>query len=194
MRLASRSLFCNEHALTDTRGNRVKDYLFGIVHHLPVDDSQSVVATNPAEEIRSVYHSVTWQKELGGAGITPKFGKWKNVVSSFPLHNQASNGELLRRWSKTTTLTESDLDAIRDLFGEKVTPISLHYSTYSDPYCPRSHTTSRSSSATPSSLSSPRHGASSAGFISVRTRSLLLWQTVSGALSLSSTGRCGRRT
>ena len=85
-----------------------------------MDGSQTVDAANPAEELRSVYHAVTWQKELGGAGITPNLGKWKNVVSSFPLHNQVSNGELLRRWTTMTTLTSDDLDSIRDLFGEKV--------------------------------------------------------------------------
>lgn len=80
----------------------------------------AVDAENPAEELRSVYHVVSWQKELGGAGVIPNFGKWTNVVSSFPLHNQISNGELLRRWSKTTSLTMGDLDVIRDIFGEKV--------------------------------------------------------------------------
>ena len=84
------------------------------------DEDAITEAANPAEELRSVYHAVTWQKDLGGAGITPEFGKWKNVLASFPLHNQFSNGELLRRWSKTTTLTVDDLDVIRDLYGEKV--------------------------------------------------------------------------
>jgi hypothetical protein len=63
---------------------------------------------------------VTWQKEKGGAGITANHGKWEHVKASFPLHNLAANRALLSRWSKTTIFTAEDLDAIRALFGEKV--------------------------------------------------------------------------
>ncbi|KAJ5624817.1 hypothetical protein N7510_001126 [Penicillium lagena] len=100
---------------------RLKDWLCGITHSLPVGDENATAgADTPAEELRSVYHTITWQKELGGAGVTPKFGKWKNVTASFPLHDQDACGELLRKWSKTTVLTAKDLDIIRALFGEKV--------------------------------------------------------------------------
>jgi anoctamin-10 len=98
---------------------RVKDWLYGIVHELPVA-SDHAVAETPAEELRSVYHAVTWQRHLGGAGITPGIGQWKNIASAFPLHDQAANAELLRNMSRSLTLTDKDLDAIRALFGEKV--------------------------------------------------------------------------
>lgn len=101
--------------------SRIKDFLYCVINEIPLGDETTIAdAETPAEELRSVYHAVTWQKSLGGAGITPKFGKWKNVASAFPLHNQPANGELLRKLSRTTTLTAEDLDAIRALFGEKV--------------------------------------------------------------------------
>lgn len=100
---------------------RIKDWLFGIRHTLPEgDENTTAAAETPAEEIRSVYHAVTWQKELGGAGITPNFGKWKNVTASFPLHDQDACSQLLRELSRKTVLTTEDLDTIRALFGEKV--------------------------------------------------------------------------
>ncbi|KAJ5835276.1 hypothetical protein N7447_001302 [Penicillium robsamsonii] len=101
--------------------SRIKDWLFGITHTLPDGDETAIAdADTPSEEIRSVYHAVTWQKKLGGAGITPGFGKWENVTASFPLHDQEACAEMLRQWNRKTVLTTSDLDAIRALFGEKV--------------------------------------------------------------------------
>ncbi|KAL4932408.1 anoctamin family protein [Aspergillus undulatus] len=101
--------------------SRVKDWLYGIIHELPVGDDDTIAESETqAEALRSVYHAVTWKKSLGGAHITPKHRKWKNIVSAFPLHDQAANAELLRKWSKTVLLTAEDLDAIRSLFGEKV--------------------------------------------------------------------------
>lgn len=100
---------------------RVKDWLYGIIHEIPAGDDDTIAdAETPAEALRSVYHAVTWKKELGGAHITPKHRKWKNIASAFPLHDQEANAELLRKWSKTVLLTAEDLDAIRALFGEKV--------------------------------------------------------------------------
>ncbi|RMJ28861.1 stress response protein Ist2 [Aspergillus sp. HF37] len=100
---------------------RAKDWLFAISHILPADGDETVIEPEtPAEELRSVYHALTWQKELGGAEITPRVGKWKHVTASFPLHNQAANAELLRKWSRSTGLTLHDLDVIRALFGEEV--------------------------------------------------------------------------
>ncbi|KAL3457106.1 calcium-activated chloride channel-domain-containing protein [Aspergillus heterothallicus] len=101
--------------------SRVKDWLYGIIHELPAGDEGTIAAAEtPAESLRSVYHAVTWKKSLGGAHITPKHGKWKNIASAFPLHDQAANAELLRKWSRTILLTAEDLDSIRALFGEKV--------------------------------------------------------------------------
>ena len=91
------------------------------MHEIPYGDEHTIAAAEtPTEELRSVYHAINWQKDLGGAGITPGFGKWKNVASAFPLHMQGANADLLRKWSRTTTLSAADLDVIRAIFGEKV--------------------------------------------------------------------------
>ncbi|KAK9242051.1 calcium-activated chloride channel-domain-containing protein [Lipomyces tetrasporus] len=101
--------------------SRIKDWLFGIIHTLPSGDENTIAsAETPAEEIRSIYHAVTWQKDLGGAGITPEFGKWKNITASFPLHDRDACSELLSKWNRKTNLNVEDLDTIRALFGEKV--------------------------------------------------------------------------
>lgn len=67
-----------------------------------------------------MYHLLTWSKELGGAGITPGFGKWENIASAFPLHNPIRNQKLLVHLSKKFFLSSDDLDQIRDLWGTKV--------------------------------------------------------------------------
>ena len=101
--------------------NRIKDWLFGIAHDFPAGDEYTITdPESPAEALRSVYHAVSWHQDLGGAGIIPNHGRWKNVVAAFPLHDPAANAELLRKWSHALTLTAEDLDAIRALFGEKV--------------------------------------------------------------------------
>jgi anoctamin-10 len=101
--------------------NRVKDWLYGITPKQPVGDKSTVVSGSfEAEDILSTHHLVNWPKSNGGAGITPQWGKWKNVQSMFPLHNEVANHTLLRRLSKRLVLTAEDLDSIRDLYGSKV--------------------------------------------------------------------------
>jgi hypothetical protein len=73
-----------------------------------------------AEDLLSMYHLVNWSKANGGAGITPGFGKWKNVKSIFPIHNESANTALLGHLSRRLFLNNEDLDRIRDLFGVKV--------------------------------------------------------------------------
>ncbi|KAL1593756.1 hypothetical protein SLS60_010488 [Paraconiothyrium brasiliense] len=101
--------------------SRVKDWLYGITKKHPGGNSNSIVAgANEAEDLQSLYHLVTWRKELGGAGITPGFGKWENVLSAFPLHNPRRNQKLLLHLSTKFFLSSDDLDQIRDLWGTKV--------------------------------------------------------------------------
>ncbi|KAF9886362.1 hypothetical protein FE257_011507 [Aspergillus nanangensis] len=110
-----------EHLGNMVYKSRVKDWLYGISHELPVGDDYTVVdAETPAEALRSVYHVVTWAKSLGGAGITPGLGQWERVTACTPLHDQAINASLLKKMSRRMKLTEEDLDTIRALFGEKV--------------------------------------------------------------------------
>lgn len=177
--------------------NRVKDWLFAISHTLPAgdeagDEDTIVEGETPAEDLRSVYHALTWQKELGGAGITPGYGKWKHITAAFPLHNQTANGELLRKWSRSTGLTAKDLDIIRALFGEKVLVLSNSTSKGRRLTLCRSLSTSPSSTPTRCSSSSLPRGEFCAGCISGRIRSPVPLSIVSGASCLSSTGRSAR--
>lgn len=101
--------------------SRVKDWLFGVTHVRPLGDSSTVIdAATPSEEIRSVFHLVTWTKEQGGAGVTAGFGQWRNVTASFAPHAWTANKRLLKQLSAKIVLRADDLDQIKALFGEKV--------------------------------------------------------------------------
>ncbi|KAF2021061.1 DUF590-domain-containing protein [Aaosphaeria arxii CBS 175.79] len=111
--------------------SRVKDWLYGITKQHPGGNRDTVVDGDfEAEDILSMYHLVNWRKELGGAGITPEFGKWKNVKSIFPLHNISANEDLLYHLSKKLLLSAEDLDRIRDLWGAKVAFYFAFLQTY----------------------------------------------------------------
>lgn len=83
-----------------------------------------------AEDVLSVHHLVHWRKELGGAGVTPELGKWKNVKSIFPLHNPRANRALLTHLSKKVFLDTEDLDQIRALWGAQVAFYFAFIQTY----------------------------------------------------------------
>jgi anoctamin-10 len=100
----------------------VKDWLYGIRLEQPRvgGKNTTVNAAFESEDVLSMYHLVTWSKELGGAGITPGFKKWENVKSIFPLQNNKTNEALLMHLSKRIFLGIDDFDKIRDVFGVKV--------------------------------------------------------------------------
>jgi anoctamin-10 len=109
----------------------VKDWLYGITKSHPGGNTFSIVAgAFEAEDLLSVHHLLSWSKSLGGAGITPNFGKWENVTSIFPLHNSAANQDLLLHLSKRLFLSSDDLDRIRDLWGAKVAFYFAFIQTY----------------------------------------------------------------
>lgn len=111
--------------------SRVKDWLYGITKQHPGGRKDSVVkGAYEAEEVLAMLHLVNWRKELGGAGIHPQFGKWKNVDAIFPLHNARENQALLRHLSKKIFLYTEDLDEIRDLWGPKVAFYFAFLQTY----------------------------------------------------------------
>lgn len=70
---------------------------------------------------------------MGGAGVTPEFGRFKNVKSIFPLHNPGKNQSLLRHLSQRIFLRDEDFDRIRDLFGPKVSLLSISRPTSTNP-------------------------------------------------------------
>lgn len=101
--------------------HRIKDWLYGVIDQQPKGSyDASVEGDTEAENLRSMYHLVTWKKELGGAGIMPGQGQWKNVKSVFPIQNRVRNKALLSKFSREPTLSRADLDEIRAVFGEKV--------------------------------------------------------------------------
>ncbi|KAL7785510.1 calcium-activated chloride channel domain-containing protein [Trichoderma ceciliae] len=100
---------------------RVRDWLYGITQTRPAGNKHTIVpAWYEAEDLLSMDHLVSWPQSMGGAGITPGLGQWKNVKAIFPMHNEKVNQALLRRLSKELVLSIDDLDKIRDLFGSKV--------------------------------------------------------------------------
>ncbi|ETN40720.1 uncharacterized protein HMPREF1541_05000 [Cyphellophora europaea CBS 101466] len=101
--------------------SRIKDWLYGIIDARPKGSYDTVVdGETETENLRSMFHLVTWKKELGGAGIMPGYRQWKQVRSVFPVHNRARNRALLSKFSRQATLNRSDLDEIRAVYGEKV--------------------------------------------------------------------------
>ncbi|KAK8049033.1 hypothetical protein PG994_010763 [Apiospora phragmitis] len=114
--------------------SRVKDWLWGITSTQPQvgkrHQRDALEDTFEAEGVLSVYHLVNWQKEQGGAAITPGLGKWKNVKSIFPIHNGPANKALLKHLSQKMFLTKEDFDEIRNLFGSKVAFYFAYMQTY----------------------------------------------------------------
>lgn len=115
------SLLVFSLAQNANRSPRVKDWLYAITQSHPGGDKDTIVDGKfEAEDLLAVYHLVSWPKEMGGAGITPGVGKWENVKSIFPIHNELVNRSLLKHLSRRIFLTVEDFDKIRDLFGSKV--------------------------------------------------------------------------
>ena len=99
----------------------MRDWLYGITQTRPPGNKDTIVAAwYEAEDLLSMDHLVNWPQSMGGAGITPGLGEWKNVKAIFPMHNDKVNQALLRSFSKKLLLGTEDLDQIRDLFGSKV--------------------------------------------------------------------------
>ncbi|KAK3338621.1 calcium-activated chloride channel-domain-containing protein [Lasiosphaeria hispida] len=102
---------------------RVQDWLYGVRTSAPNKDLAKYFEDEPvteAERLRLAYLLITKPKNEGGAGISPKIGQWKYVQSIFPLHDHAFNRQWIKQWSTKYYLDESDLNQIRDRFGERV--------------------------------------------------------------------------
>lgn len=103
--------------------SRIKDWLYGVRQIQPKGDPAQALGSEPltkAERLRHVHHMITFPREEGGAGITPKHGEWENVEAVFPLHDHVQNKKWLTEFSRKTFLNPEDLDEIRDTVGEKV--------------------------------------------------------------------------
>lgn len=105
--------------------SRLQDWLYGVRTSPPGKDLEAYFADEPiseAERLRLAYLLISRPKNEGGAGITAgrKEGQWRFVESVFPLHDHKFNRDWIARWSKKYTLDESDIDSVRDKFGEQV--------------------------------------------------------------------------
>ncbi|KAL1303378.1 hypothetical protein AAFC00_006773 [Neodothiora populina] len=112
-----------EHVFGEVYRSRVRDWIHGIRAAAPQQETRQSLEAEPlheAERLRVIYQLITNPEEEGGAGITPKKGKWKNVESIFALHDHAYNKEWIKRWSTKYLLSPQDLDEIRDRLGEKI--------------------------------------------------------------------------
>lgn len=99
--------------------SRIRDWLHGVRSSEPEDESSAEPQTE-SERLRIINHMITLPNDMGGAGITPRHGHWKNVLAIFPLHDEEKNKEYLTDWSQKTFLSEGDLDHVRDKFGESI--------------------------------------------------------------------------
>lgn len=101
----------------------MQDWLYGVRTTAPNKDLSSYFEDEPvieAEKLRLVYLLITKPTNEGGAGVTPKTGQWKFVKSVFPLHNHTFNRHLIKQLSTKYFIEESDINGIRDKFGEKI--------------------------------------------------------------------------
>jgi len=102
---------------------RLQDWLFGVRSSAPTKDLDQHMEEEPiseAERLRLAYLLITKPRNEGGAGITPKSGQWKYVLSVFPLHDHAFNRAWIKQWSTKYMLDEGDINNIRDRFGEQI--------------------------------------------------------------------------
>ncbi|ORX58748.1 DUF590-domain-containing protein [Hesseltinella vesiculosa] len=101
---------------------KVQDFLLGV----NVDDSElgdlhdkaRLAELSEADRLRLVHDILTLPANQGGADISPHVDPF--VESIFPLHNDATDDEWIRSWSKKWLITNADLDILRAAFGEKI--------------------------------------------------------------------------
>lgn len=112
-----------EHMMAEIYRSRIKDWIHGVRSAEPAKDTEASLEQDPlteAERLRAIHGLITHSQNEGGAGITPKKGKWENVESVFALHDHVYNKEWIKKWSTQYLLQPEDLDEIRNRLGEKI--------------------------------------------------------------------------
>jgi anoctamin-10 len=113
----------DRHLRAEVYRSRVQDWLYGVRTAAPAKEMQQNLEGEPvteAERLRLVYLLITKPKNEGGAGITPKSGEWKCVQSIFALHDHQFNKAWIKQLASKSFLNASDLNDIKDHFGEKI--------------------------------------------------------------------------
>lgn len=112
-----------EHLYGEVYRSRVRDWIHGVRAAAPDQDTRESLEQEPlyeAERLRIIYQLITNPVHEGGAGITPREGKWTAVRAIFALHDHAYNKDWIKKWSSQYLLTTEDLDDIRNRLGEKI--------------------------------------------------------------------------
>ncbi|KAG4304819.1 hypothetical protein PORY_001872 [Pneumocystis oryctolagi] len=95
-----------------------KDWLDGVENGLPdVYNNENI---SPSEKLRLIYYVISSPVSEGGAGIRLDLDEWKMVKSIVPLHDRDFNRNCVYNVLKKGFISESDLDVIRNHFGEKI--------------------------------------------------------------------------
>jgi anoctamin-10 len=113
----------DRHLKAEVYRSRVQDWLYGVRTAAPEKEMQKNLNDEPiteAERLRLVYLLITKPKNEGGAGITPKSGKWQGVESIFALHDHTFNKAWIKQLTSKYFLNTDDFNVIRDRFGEKI--------------------------------------------------------------------------
>ncbi|TVY84096.1 Uncharacterized protein LSUE1_G001428 [Lachnellula suecica] len=113
----------DRHLKAEVYRSRVQDWLYGVRTAAPEKEMQQNLSSEPvteAERLRLVYLLITKPRNEGGAGITPKSGDWKSVVSVFALHDHEFNKAWIKQLTSKYFLNAKDLSEIKDRFGEKI--------------------------------------------------------------------------
>ncbi|EMR09816.1 hypothetical protein PNEG_01997 [Pneumocystis murina B123] len=98
--------------------SRRKDWLYGIEKVSPyIKDDEKITVS---ERLRLVYDIISSPVSEGGAGICPDLNEWKMVKFIFPLHDYRFNKDYMDRILKKWVINESDLDILKNHFGEKI--------------------------------------------------------------------------
>ncbi|CAG7851734.1 Uncharacterized protein C691.05c [Serendipita indica DSM 11827] len=116
---------------------RHTDFLHGLLTNAYHGEERDFAASplSPADRVRLVHTYVTSATSQGGLGITSgNKDKWPSVQSVFALHDRTFNHTWLDSWTKRQlgfTMKASELDVVKNQFGESVALYYAFLSSYS---------------------------------------------------------------
>ncbi|KAG5518564.1 hypothetical protein PMAC_002960 [Pneumocystis sp. 'macacae'] len=95
-----------------------RDWLYGVRNGLPdLHDDRKI---SSSQRLKFIYDIISFPVSEGGAGVCPDLDEWKMVKHIFPLHDPVFSRDYIYKIFKKGFISESDLDDIRDHFGEKI--------------------------------------------------------------------------
>ncbi|KTW29972.1 uncharacterized protein T551_01916 [Pneumocystis jirovecii RU7] len=109
---------CSARLQTAALVSRHRDWLYGVKSGLP--DLYIDKKISSSERLKFIHDIITFPASEGGAGIYPDLNEWKMVKYIFPPHDRIFNRNYIYKIFKKGFISESDLDDIRNHFGEKI--------------------------------------------------------------------------